>query len=922
MACPDPRMVYWGFEQAILYNEAAATIIGHRHPGIIGKRFVDVWGPDIFQRHMDLLKNAIFKGRSDQAYDFKAILERDGRIEETYWNIHLLPVPGHDGHTIAAVNEYTESTSDVYNDQRRKVLAKVSEHTSLAQTLPGLWSTLLADLEGHLNDTMYVAIYTAESDSQDLFNLEGFIGAPTHAFTSSVDMTNISLEPDLAEGFRRARASQQVEMLSKNDMPPNLAIDYKERGTVSTACICPISSMSGHQLAFIVVGLNPQRPYTEELGLFINHVRDLILRFAAVISLPEEQRKDQLRFEELNLALTQQLRITALKAEKNEETFMRMARNAPFGMYMYDPNGDPKFVNDSYLELLHMTRSELAEKAATGLAWRDTVYEEDAEFIAKTWQGLRDAKTPTKVEYRIKTPDGNHKWVENLSFPELDEEGRVVTVMGWLYDISHRKLTEALMAEKLEDALENKRASERFIDMTSHEMRNPLSAILQLADEISSSMTLPTPPISTVTISTETADTILDAAQTIVLCAQHQKNIVDDVLTISKLDSNLLVITPDKVNPLELIRKALKMYDAELRRAEITCTLEVRNNYTVLDIDLVMLDPSRLLQVVINLLTNAIKFTKDLPDRKITLILSASKTPPTGEEYDLAFAPRHQKSAAVAKTTAADWGTGQEVYIQIAVKDTGKGLTQEEMKVLFHRFSQGNPRTYKQYGGSGLGLFISQQLTHLQGGQIGVHSEAGVGSIFAFFVKARRVVEEHDVGQSKSTKRRRHSGGNEALDRTVGHMRGVGLQAPQHRPGVLHVLVVEDNAINQRVMAQQLRRLGCIVSTADHGLDALSFLTKTTFYRSSAGVPLSVVLMDLEMPVMDGLTCISRIRELERTGEIIRHVPVIAITANARSEQIQNALAAGMNEVVTKPFTIRELMPRMEKLVAELSPPD
>lgn len=100
-------------------------------------------------------------------------------------------------------------------------------------------------------------------------------------------------------------------------------------------------------------------------------------------------------------------------------------------------------------------------------------------------------------------------------------------------------------------------------------------------------------------------------------------------------------------------------------------------------------------------------------------------------------------------------------------------------------------------------------------------------------------------------------------------------------------------------MSQQLRRMGCIVSTADHGLDALGFLTTTTFYRSSANVPLSVVLMDLEMPVMDGLTCVSRIRQFEKTGEILQHVPIIAITANARAEQINTALEAGMDEVVS-----------------------
>lgn len=170
-------------------------------------------------------------------------------------------------------------------------------------------------------------------------------------------------------------------------------------------------------------------------------------------------------------------------------------------MYMFSPTGEPKFVNDSYLDLLSMTRAELVEKAATGLAWRDTVYHEDVERLGKTWAIMGVSKAPTKVEYRVLTksdsPDEEQgwKWVEAISFPELDEEGRVITVMGWIYDISLRKLTEGLMAQRLEDALENKRASERFIvsspfinliSVTSHEFGSgyPRDKAMDLLDAL------------------------------------------------------------------------------------------------------------------------------------------------------------------------------------------------------------------------------------------------------------------------------------------------------------------------------------------------------------------------------------------------------------------------------------------------------
>lgn len=123
-----------------------------------------------------------------------------------------------------------------------------------------------------------------------------------------------------------------------------------------------------------------------------------------------------------------------------------------------------------------------------------------------------------------------------------------------------------------------------------------------------------------------------------------------------------------------------------------------------------------------------------------------------------------------------------------------------------------------------------------------------------------------------------------------------------------------------QVIAQQLRRLGVhTVHVADDGLAALNFLETTIFNpsasTSSSSIPLSLILMDVEMPVMDGLTCVRRIRELESKGGIVGHVPVIAITANARNEQVAVAVEAGMDEVVTKPFLVRELVPRMVALV-------
>ena len=227
-------------------------------------------------------------------------------------------------------------------------------------------------------------------------------------------------------------------------------------------------------------------------------------------------------------------------------------------------------------------------------------------------------------------------------------------------------------------------------------MRNPLSAILQSADSIVSALdsTEVTDLDRTSILPLDVSDEIIDAVQTIILCAQHQKRIIDDVLTLSKLDASLLVISPDKVQPPILLEKALKMFNAEITRAGITPEVVIEPTYATLNVDWMVLDPSRLLQVIINLLTNAIKFTQYCDERKITICLGASYERPTGKHHGVNFIPT--KHTRPANSPLSEWGEGEDLFLQIAVTDTGHGLTEDEMKILFQRFSQASPKTYSQ----------------------------------------------------------------------------------------------------------------------------------------------------------------------------------------------------------------------------------
>lgn len=271
-----------------------------------------------------------------------------------------------------------------------------------------------------------------------------------------------------------------------------------------------------------------------------------------------------------------------------------------------------------------------------------------------------------------------------------------------------------------------------------------------------------------------------------------------------------------------------------------------------------------------------------------------------------------------------EWGTGEQLCLQFQVQDTGRGLTREEKKRLFMRFSQATPRTHAQYGGSGLGLYISRQLAELHGGQIGVGSEAGVGSTFAFYVRCRKATSpQAAMEQTQNVHTRRSlSVLKEELPLRPNKTSLVGASSiappvPALDWNQIYVLIVEDNLVNQKVLSKQLKKLGCTVEVADHGGIALAYIEKTRYWRGRQqdGNTLSIVLMDLEMPVMDGLTCVKRIRELEKDGSIVEHIPVIAVTANVRSELVATAKESGMDDLVCKPFRVPELLAKISEVL-------
>ncbi|KAH8742304.1 hypothetical protein F5883DRAFT_671880 [Diaporthe sp. PMI_573] len=937
MGSPHPAAMYWGPEHTALYNEAYLDLAGNKHPKLMGQSYTEAWA-EIWDEIKPVFNAAWNHGQATMKQDDRLFLNRNGFLEETFFNWSIVPLLGCDGSVVALYNPAFENTRRKVNERRMLTLREIGESTSHARNVGQFWKRVHESMKYNEWDIPFALIYSVTEDSESEVSsmhsgsvvnppqiiLEGSIGisADHPAATPWIDLK--TSEEGFAPYMRRSMAQPMVPVvLSKDDgtLPQSLieGIEWRGFGDPSrNIVVFPVHPTTGDTVVgFVVMGINPRRPYNDDYRLFVNLMcRQLATSMASVVLFEEEIKRGQqaARLAALDRQqLSIQLRLRTQEAVESEYKFTRLAEFAPVGIFIANAEGNINFCNDSWWEISRHPRTINSINT-----WMESVLPVDRPTIEAAWRRLIDEKVSIVQEFRFKARrefNGHpiDTWALMSAYPEKDSDGAVKAVFGVITDISQQKWAEAFQNQRREEAVELKRQQENFIDMTSHEMRNPLSALCQCADEIIGSIGAyrKSEPEVAKRLS-KMLETCLEAANTISLCSNHQKRIVDDVLTLSRLDSRMVEVTPTVVSPVEVIQASLKMFDAELASSSIKADFRIDQSYRDLGIELARLDPARLQQVIINLLTNAIKFIQKQEERSIVITLAASKEACQSQICGIEFFqddPETQQDI----TDKADWGTGEKFNLHVCVADTGPGLTDEERSMLFQRFRQTSPRTHVEYGGSGLGLFISRMLTELQGGQIGVVSEKGVGSTFAFYIKSRKSVEP----QLPSP----HTDGADFL--TI---------QPAINPGTIDVLVVEDNQVNQKVLGRLLRNSGFRAHLANHGGEAIQKLQRSRHWDHEAAIaqgfgPLSpieeqedmidvsIILMDLEMPVMDGTTCARTIRELEKQGVLTAHIPIIAVTAYVRPEQIGEALASGMDDIVSKPFRARELTPKITELL-------
>ena len=525
-------------------------------------------------------------------------------------------------------------------------------------------------------------------------------------------------------------------------------------------------------------------------------------------------------------------------AEQDLRKLYLAAEQSPSSIIVTDVNGRIEYVNRQFCATTGYTAEEVLGKG-TGILHSGKTH---PDVYVGLWATLKRGDAWTG-EFVNRKKNGEHYVDYCRIAPVRQASGEVTHYLAVQEDVTERRRTARELDDyrhHLEELVESRtrelqqaraeaeeanRAKSTFLANMSHEIRTPMNAIIGLTHLLRRDARQPDQ---------------IDRIDKVKLAAKHLLGIINDILDLSKIDAQRMTIEATDFNVAATVEHVCSMMkeraDAQHLALLSDVSAELRTAFYVGD-------PLRIGQVLINYVSNAIKFT------------------PSG-------------SVTVRARRKSDDGT--VAVLRFEVEDTGVGLSAEQVDTLFEPFRQADDSTSRRHGGTGLGLAISRRLARMMGGDAGVVSTSGHGSTFWFEV----AVAPGQAPQERQTAS------------TMAFRRNA------------TVLLVEDNEVNQEIAAELLCSAGLRVDVARHGAEAVECVRRKTY---------DLILMDMQMPVMDGIEATMAIRALPHG----RTLPILAMTANAFAEDRQRCLAAGMNDFVAKPVDPEALLETLGRWIPE-----
>ncbi|MEI8386308.1 MAG: ATP-binding protein [Verrucomicrobiota bacterium] len=482
--------------------------------------------------------------------------------------------------------------------------------------------------------------------------------------------------------------------------------------------------------------------------------------------------------------------------------------------------------NTAFAEFMGRPKNEIVGKAGHELFDKQV-----ADIFQEQDRQMMAGRKPRHNEEWVTYPDGRKALMDTMKTPYWGADGELIGLLGISRDITERKMVEKELKTARDVAESAVQAKSEFLATMTHELRNPLCGILGFAELL--------------------ADTTHDDKQQSFIEAirdsgNHLLSLINDVLDFSSIEKGSLTIHSASFDLARLVKAA----SDSVRKSADDKGIAFHYDVAATVPEQITGDERRIRQILINLLANAVRFTSD---GSVSLRVT-----------------RFRK------------------FLDFSVKDTGIGISSEALARLFQLFTQADSTINQKYGGTGIGLAISQCLAEDMGGSISVISVPGKGSTFTF-----RLPLEAPAGGIASAPSHLLTGTDVASPSSP-------CAKTPARTALLPVLVVEDDRSNSLMVGKMLTSLGYHVEFVTSGAEAIEAFLPGKY---------SAILMDLRMPVMDGLVATEKIREIELvTGY---HVPIIAFTAQAMRGARGRCLAAGMDDFLSKPFKKKELAAKL-----------
>jgi PAS domain S-box-containing protein len=505
--------------------------------------------------------------------------------------------------------------------------------------------------------------------------------------------------------------------------------------------------------------------------------------------------------------------------------YEKIVDSSPAILWITEPDGTCTYLSKQWQEFTGQPVKE-----GMGFGWLKMTHPDDHARTEQLFLESNAKQKPFIATYRLKTAAGNYRWAIDSGNPRFDEDGRYLGYAGTVFDIHEQKLSSIALEQTLEalriakdDAERANELKSAFLANMSHEIRTPLGAMIGFAD------LLHDPDLSS-----QDRSNYVDILKR---NGEQLSIIINDILDLSKVEAGHLTLEFLPTHPDRIASDVASLLRMKAKEKDLTLECELDDSTP----QVMTSDPVRVRQILLNLVSNAVKFTH---------------------------------SGSVTLKSYAKAGPHGSPLVAFEVSDTGIGMTETQREKIFEMFVQGDGSMTRRFGGTGLGLTLSRKLARSLGGDAVVkNTSPGHGSTFLFTFEDRPELRESDNTYEPPLS-----------------------QAQPVEENVLQgmkILVVDDSPDNRQLIRRYLTKCGAVVDSAENGLEG---------YRRALAGDFDSVLMDIQMPTMDGYTATQKLRE---NGF---RKPIIALTAHAMSEIRKKCLSMGCTDHLTKPINPKELV--------------